>query len=624
MGWLRQGTLAKFNHKKNMWISPRHPLCRKNAEFKIYYCASILLHARLNTASSSFNNLQLERLMKSGFQLTAKEMIEIMKLSQEVKTTVDHLLELLENTTEQYIFIMDLANVSINEMSITIEEQKSIDLFAKLMEMDNKIKNLFIQFVTSAFYESYYDCKQLYGEMQRLQLDLKIGQLQYFMPNYEYIEYILEEKIPVGKTVWQGKYSLDHNVVVPEGAELHIYDSTLHLDSTMFEVMGGILVIENSNLICENAQGKYNILETCIKAEENATVKILDCKIDMKYKGTFLVQNKGKLELKNTVIYQTRKNSAVQLSDSTFSIEETEFHDCVSNENGGAVLIKNGTGQIKDCHFKKCEAQNGGAIYASNTVFVSNCEFEHCFARLHGGGIYFIGEIRANIERCHFEKCLPKHENVLQHLMEKEAILIKKEYKIKYSTILETPLIIEEFGVLEIINSLLYVGVKIQCFGILNMKNVKAYEYNLEDRDLISFTTTKTSHILDCQFDGHLKCGIFRASGARLHISNTVFKNTSNGRAIYDAFMPVIKKCVFTMCQNGALYCNSGKISKSHFVNCRARSGAGILMYGNRGEIEDSTFVRCISDYSGGAIDMSGSYHVVRCHYEECKPNNIS
>ena len=47
-------------------------------------------------------------------------------------------------------------------------------------------------------------------------------------------------------------------------------------------------------------------------------------------------------------------------------------------------------------------------------------------------------------------------------------------------------------------------------------------------------------------------------------------------------------------------------------------------MYGSRGEVENSTFVRCISDYSGGGIDMSGSYHVINCHFEECKPNNIS
>lgn len=618
---LRQGTLAKFNHKKNMWISPRHPLYQKGAEFKIYYCAGILLHTRLNKGAGSFSNLQLERLMKSGFCLNSKETIEVMKLSQEVKTTVDHLLELLLNPMEQYIFIMDLANVSINEMSITIEEQKSIDLFAKLLDIDNKTKNLLIQYVTSAFYESYYDCKQLYEEMQRLGLGLKIGQLQYFTPNYEYIEVIEEEKIQNGKTIWQGGYRLSHSLVIPYGAELQLTDAVLYLNGNI-EIKGGILKIENSKVICGNTGSITG--EFYIKAGHGASVVIEDTVIDVKDAGGFLEMDKSNLAIKKSKISHTKKVSSIQLSDSALNIEETVFNDCISSENGGAIQIKNGTGQLKNCRFANCEAQNGGAIYSSNTVFISDCEFERCYARFHGGGIYAVGEIRSNVERCHFQDCLPKHENILQHLEGEETITIKKEHKIKYSTILECPIVVEEFGVLEIVNSLVYVGVGIQCSGILNMKNVKMCEYNLKERDLVSFHTTKTCYIVNCEFDGHLKCGIFRAAGARLDISHSIFRNVSNGRAIYDAFMPIVKDCVFTMCQNGALYCNSGKVINTHFVNCRARSGAGILMYGNRGEVENSMFVRCVSDYSGGGIDMSGSYHVINCHYEECKPNNIS
>ncbi len=605
-----------------MWISPRHPLYQKGTEFRIYYCAAILLHTRLNTGASSFNNLQLERLMKSGFHLDSKETMKVIQLSRQVKSTVDYLLELLESPEEQYIFIMDLANVSINEMSITIEEQKSIDLFAKLMEIDNKTKNLLIQFVTSAFYESYYDCKQLYEEMQRQQLGLKMGQLQYFVPDYEYIEVVKEQKIQNGRTIWQGDYRLDHCITIPDEAELYFCDGTLYLNGQI-EIKGGTLRIENSKIVCGNVQTAGN--DFFIRAQQNSTIIINDTIVDAKNIDGFLEANSGMLTMKKSRISHTRGKSAVELTEDTaFNIEETVFYDCISSENGGAVCIKCGTGQLKDCQFQNCEAQNGGAVYSLNTVFISNCEFEQCYAQVHGGGIYMIGEIRSNIERCHFRDCLPKHENILQHLIETEPITIKKENKIKYSTILECPLIIEEFGVLEIVNSLLYVGVGIQCSGILNMKNVKVFEYNLKERDLVTFHTTKTCHIINCEFDGHLKCGILKASGARLEISHTIFRNTLNGRAIYDAFMPVIKECVFTMCQGGALYCNSGKVSDSHFVNCRARSGAGILMYGNRGEVENSTFVRCISDYSGGGIDMSGSYHVVNCHYEECKPNNIS
>ena len=94
------------------------------------------------------------------------------------------------------------------------------------MDIDNKTKNLLIQFVTSAFYESYYDCRQLYEEMQRLGLGLKIGELQYFVPNYEHIEMIKEDKIQNGKTVWHGGCQLEHSLIVVNGAELKITDAT--------------------------------------------------------------------------------------------------------------------------------------------------------------------------------------------------------------------------------------------------------------------------------------------------------------------------------------------------------------------------------------------------------------
>lgn len=618
---MRQGTLAKFNHKKNMWISPRHPLYEKGAEFRIYYCAGILLHTRLNTNAGSFSNFQLERLMKSGFCLNSRETIEVMKLSQQVETTMDHLLELLISPVEQYIFIMDLANVSINEMSITIKEQKSIDLFAKLLEVDSRIKNLLIQFVTSAFYESYYDCNQLYGEMKRLELGLTIGQLRYFIPNYEYIEEIEEKSIQNGKTVWQGICRLEHSFRVTQGAELEIRDAVLYLNGTI-EAKGGTIKIENSKIICKNIEAI--VKDFYIMTEQGTSVIMENTCVDVSDSGGFLKMENGSLSIKKSRMEHTKKVSSIFLSDSTLYIEETVFCDCISIENGGAVQIKGGTGQLKSCRFINCEAENGGAVYTSNTIFVLNCEFEQCYARMHGGGIYAVGEIRANVEQCHFQNCLPERENIIQHLVGNETITIKKEHKIKHSTIIECPIIVEEFGILEITDVCIYIGIGIQCFGILNMKNVKMCEYNLEERDLISFHTTKTCHIVNCEFDGHLKCGIFRAAGARLDISHSIFRNVSNGRAIYDAFKPVIKDCVFTMCQNGGLYCNSGKVSNTHFVNCHARSGAGVLMYGSRGEVENSTFVRCISDYSGGGIDMSGSYHVINCHFEECKPNNIS
>ena len=156
------------------------------------------------------------------------------------------------------------------------------------------------------------------------------------------------------------------------------------------------------------------------------------------------------------------------------------------------------------------------------------------------------------------------------------------------------------------------------------MKSSKALGWNLEGRDLFSFETPKNCHFSGCEFDGMEQYGIFRAVRARLHISGCIFRNTANGRAIYNAFLPIIEECVFSYCQEGAVYCHAGNITNSQFINCHARSGGGILMYGARGKIVDCHFQRCTSNYSGGAIDTSGSYHIVGCTYEECRPHNVS
>lgn len=103
-----------------------------------------------------------------------------------------------------------------------------------------------------------------------------------------------------------------------------------------------------------------------------------------------------------------------------------------------------------------------------------------------------------------------------------------------------------------------------------------------------------------------------------------MFRNTYGGRAVFNAYRPVIKESIFNFCQDGAIYTQGGEIEKCVFVNCRAKSGAGISMYGNKGLVKHCNFKRCIAKKGGGAIDRQVGTHIEKCQFEECKPADIS
>ena len=287
------------------------------------------------------------------------------------------------------------------------------------------------------------------------------------------------------------------------------------------------------------------------------------------------------------------------------------------------MLIQNGTGWVKDCKFYDCEAKNGGAIYTSDQIMILGCRFRYCKAVEYGAAILYHGAVKSNVADCTYSSCYPEKEELMQYLGGTE-IKIQKEYQITVPTVLDCKLIVEEMGVLEIKHTRVYVKQTIVCLGVLTIKHSLLKAVNLVGRDLINVSGARGCNVSYSQFNGDGKAGIFRAKGTRINLSHCLILNTAGGRAIFDPISPTIIDCIFSYCLEGALYTQGGKIDQCVMVNCRAKSGAGILMYGNRGEIVNSKFIRCISDYSGGAIDMSGTSYIDGCEYQECRPNNVS
>ena len=163
---MRVGTLTKFNRKKNLWISRKHPLYMENISFKTLYAAAVLMHTRLNETCNPLNNFEFERLITKGLNLTSKETILMMNLTKDVQMLVDELVMSLDTRSKKLLFLFDLYNVSMTEYNITLKEQKSIDLFADLLEVQLDERNLILQFISSAYCQEYEKCLRTVDDMK--------------------------------------------------------------------------------------------------------------------------------------------------------------------------------------------------------------------------------------------------------------------------------------------------------------------------------------------------------------------------------------------------------------------------------------------------------------------------
>lgn len=620
---MRTSILTKFNQKKNLWISKKHPFYLEGNGFKILYASALLMHTRLNYNANPLGNFELERLITKGFQLTSKDMVSILNLSKDIQMLVDEIINALDTRKKKLLFYFDLMNMSVSSTEITQEEQKSLNLFAELLEIDNKEKELISEFISACYQKQYKDCIQLFSQMEMTQLPITMTDISYYMTEYSYQNHITPSDIRPGVTnyfsgdcLFEGTFFLSSNTTI-------FISNALVKVSGNFVADGGTLHIENSSVDFSRSGRIKDFSNAFLFSRNGGVMQLMNTHFQCAGNGGLLHQLDGLSTIEHCTIKNTSLVPAIVSSGHTLSVQDTTFSHCFGKQKGGAVLIRGGGSQIQNCVFNDCMAYYGGAIYANDHTMILSCSFENCYATECGSAIFYHGEIRSNIEKCDCNLCYPKESTILQYIGEQiSSYNIAKEVTFTYSTIFDCPVTIEEFGIFSMENATLYLHHHIVCYGIINLKKVKVREYQMEDRDFFQLKTPKTCHFNNCEFDANGSHGIFYAVRARIRVSGSIFKNTSGGRAIYNAFMPVIDGCVFSYCEEGALYCNAGTVTNSSFINCRSRSGAGIIMYGTRGQIEHCHFHRCISEYSGGAIDISGSRHIVGCTFEECRPDN--
>lgn len=610
---MKNDILTKLNNKKKMWLTPRHPLYFESQRFKEIYGAAVFMHAGLNKTINTLNNLELERLLIKGFGMTGKEMADVIKSSQQGKRTIDEVISILDHSVKKNLFIMDLYSVSMRSSELSEEEKQSIDIFTELLNVSSMEQKKLREFVKAAFFGDKEQCIKIYKEMHNFKIELTMFELKYYMPELHYIAEIDNRIMKKGDSLRiVDSCNIKEDIILPIGTTLHISNANVNLYGTII-VDGGFLRISNSRLINKSKENS-----SLVVVKSFSEVEFIDSVFDCRNMGTVIAQNNGKLFIENCSFFNTSKGSAIKFWGNKVNIIKSQFQNCFSIKDGAAVLIKNGSGVVKECTFEDCEAKNGGAVCTADGIMFIESGFRRCRALKHGSGIFYKGEVKSNVRDCQFKDCYPENEEIVQYIYEKGRKVINKEYEINTVSIIDVPVYIEEMGILDINNTNVFLNKPIICKGILNIKNSKISVEDFEDRDMIVLVNSKPCNIENSQFDGGIKTGILRASGTKLYVKNSIFKNTCNGRAIYDALEPQISECIFSYCRGGGINSCGGNIKKCIFINCRDKTGAGISMFGLRGKISECTFISCNSEYSGGAVDRSRGHIIEKCNYEDC------
>ncbi|WP_205839228.1 right-handed parallel beta-helix repeat-containing protein [Velocimicrobium porci] len=610
--------LRRLQNKKKMWTTPKHPIYFQSIEFKIIYAAGVFIHAGLHKKVNTLNNFELERLLTKGLDFNQKEKAQVIRVARNEQKAIDAVIRLLTTPVMKELFLMDLISVSMGSDMMSNEEKESIGLFAELFHISHKQVKLLEQFAVAAFLHDKNRAKKIMNEMPKNGISCTIAELKYYISDVDYVTKIDHTVFTKSSMVkLYDQCEIKDDIIVGNGQTLIISNAVVAMYGSII-LDGGIVQIRNSQLRKRNFS-----CQPLIQSKSYSQLDIVDGNFWCKGCCSAVVMEHGQLFFKDSNIRETL-GSAVIFRGDKFKIENVYFEHCLSNQNGGAVCIENETGQIKGCSFYDCQGKLGGAIYTKNGIEILDCIFNFCKALEYGGVIFYEGEIEEKIRNCYYTHCYPRGEEIIQHIIGKSEKIIDKEYNIIWNTLLEQTVFVSEKGTLRMDGAFVYLMCPIVCRGTLEIRHSKVKGLQINGRDMFLLEWARGATIEYSEFDGNLQYGIFRASGTRLKMESCIIRNTAGGRGVFDAYTSIIENCIFSFCQKGGIYCQGGKIRNCQFINCRGKSGAGIIVYGGNGQIENCMFVRCISTYSGGGIDSTGRCIIKDCTFEECKPDNMT
>ena len=122
---------------------------------------------------------------------------------------------------------------------------------------------------------------------------------------------------------------------------------------------------------------------------------------------------------------------------------------------------------------------------------------------------------------------------------------------INKSTIVDCPVYVESSGNLSVSKAALYLNYPVMCAGNLKLVHARIVANHLENSDMLYLEGARKCEISNCEFDGALRTGGINIKGTNVTIKNSLFRNTYGGRAVFNAYRPVIKESIFNFCRTG-------------------------------------------------------------------------
>ena len=609
-----KSTLMRLKEKTKTLLSPKHAFLTRPLAFRRWYAAAILLQTQLSEEISPMDNFELLRLFTFGLHLQKEDVKQVIVLAAQREEVLNHILELLTTPLEQLLFLMDLFTMSYTGVQFGEKEVQAVEIYAELFHIPSVQVTLLRQLIKAAMDGDCDTCMKLYANMKQLKMDLTVEHIRYYIPQLSYVAVIENDFFSPGKEVeLTGQCEIRNPLTIPKGCHVTIRDARI--------LWGAPLLFEGDSLTLSDCEIECNamIKSPLLTITSEAQVRLDHVKAYCHNYCGVLWQEKGKLTVEACEYYETNRENAIYFRGKAALIQNSQFEDCYTAEDGAAIRLLAEEGQIADCRFLRCMGKRGGAVFTMSPVTVSKCVFEHCHAMELANSLYYVGLAERYIKLPYTVKdqIVPKEE-IVQEIWETEDLAALGE--IHYSIYFAKGASFSRHQLISAQHVTFYLGETLHSTGEVRLGDVTVIPYGFKGKDLWDISNGSLFYAEHCEFEGGEEHGIFYATGTGLTLIDCLIHDTGGGRAVYNSLDLSCERTIFSNCMGGAVYGSRARIKDCTFLNCREDKGAGIYLAGNKGYIKNCVFDRCIASFSDGGISTFGNYQVYDCHFIECEP----
>ncbi|MCR4716805.1 MAG: right-handed parallel beta-helix repeat-containing protein [Lachnospiraceae bacterium] len=611
-----KSTLMRLKEKTRTWLSPKHEFNSESIEFKEYYAAAVLLQTQLSDAVSPMDHFELLRLLSFGLGLGKEEVKTAISLSRNKEKVLERVLLMLDSPKKQTMFLMDLYMLSYVGDGFGDKEEQAIEIYGELFHFGRAEMRLIRSMIEAAMSEKPEECMNVYYNMSQLKMDCSLENVRYYIPELEYTSVIDTSALYPGRTVHiNGQCRLREVLVIPKGCHVVFQNVKLKLSAP--------IIVEDAKVEIINSEFTYDggSFSSMIRLSGESSLIVRSSKFYCRNYCGAILQKSGYLDMVDATFYESNMKSAVEFNGDEMVIVKCHFYECFLNGNGAAISSTAKRGMIGNCDFEHCRSHYGGAIYVKSPVKIVDSRFRLCHSSKLGNSIYYLGDAMKHVNRLVYESDYEERDELVQRYESVDDFVDVTE--INCSTHFANELPLHFTKRMYIHDAYLYLNSTLKLSGGLLMEQCQIKPYDFTGEDLLETINGSAVEIKSTTFDGMGMFGGIAATGTKISMYSSVFKNTNKGRAIYNSVDLFCDECIFNNCLGGAVYGSRALIKNTLFVNCRADRGGGCYLAGSKGLIKNSTFEKCVAMVDGGAVSRFGNYQVEGCTFSECEPNDV-